>query len=53
MDRNLISWNIPNLITVPLMAMIAFLAVGLIWQVAMKGFGGGNNSASVSTSGGY
>lgn len=53
MERTLISWNIPNLITIPLMAFIAFLVVGLIYQLAMKAVGksGGNDTAS--TDGGY
>lgn len=36
MDRTLISFNLPNLITVPLMAFLGFLAVALIWQLAQK-----------------
>jgi hypothetical protein len=39
MDRTLISWNVPNMVTVPLMAFGAFLVVGLIWQLVMKAQG--------------
>ena len=50
MDRTLISWNIPNLITIPLMAFIAFLIVGVVYQFAMKAKGG---SAAPQTSPGF
>lgn len=33
MDRTLISWNVPNMITVPLMAGLGFLIVAVAWQV--------------------
>jgi len=33
MDRTLISWNVPNLITIPLMAGLGFLFAGVIWQI--------------------
>lgn len=36
MDRTLISFNVPNLITVPLMAFLGFLAAAVIWQFAQK-----------------
>jgi hypothetical protein len=35
-DRTLISWNVPNMITVPLMAFGGFLGLALIWQVAKR-----------------
>lgn len=28
----LISWNIPNMITVPLMVFVTFLIAALVWQ---------------------
>jgi hypothetical protein len=31
-DRNLISWSVPNLISIWLMAAVGFLVVGLIAQ---------------------
>lgn len=50
MERTLISWNVPNMITVPLMAFLAFLVVGLVYQVALKAAGKGgkpdNNAPS-------
>lgn len=55
MDRTLISWNVPNLITIPLMAFVAFLVAGLLWQLVQKsvpGLGGGGNT-DASTAGGY
>lgn len=36
MERTLISFNIPNLITIPLMAFLGFLLVALVWQFARK-----------------
>lgn len=34
MERTLISWNVPNLITIPLMAFAGFLLLSLVWQFA-------------------
>lgn len=36
MERSLISWNVPNLITVPLMAILGFLLLATVWQVAQR-----------------
>ena len=36
MDRTLISFNVPNLITIPLMAFLGFLGLAVIWQLAQK-----------------
>lgn len=52
MDRTLISFNIPNLITIPLMAFLGFLAVGLVWQLAQRSVPGLAGSGD-DTSGGY
>ena len=49
MDRTLIAWNLPNMITIPLMAAIGFLIAGAAWQVVRSRMGGG----TVSTAGGY
>lgn len=40
MDRTLISFNVPNLITIPLMAFLGFLGLALIWQLAQKAMPG-------------
>lgn len=48
LDRTLISWNVTNLITVPLMAFLGFLLVAVIWQFYRRMTGGAapaNNSA--------
>jgi hypothetical protein len=46
MERTLISFNVPNLITVPLMAFGGFLLAAIIWQFAQKsGFGRGSQGA--------
>jgi hypothetical protein len=48
-ERTLVSWNVPNLITVPLMAFGGFLVAALIWQGVMR-LGAGHTA---STAGGY
>lgn len=56
MERSLISWNIPNLITVPLMAILGWLLLVLVWQLAMKGIGAGkfqNANSDTTGAGGY
>lgn len=49
MERTLIAWNIPNLITVPLMAILGWFILGLIWQLVKKGV----SPSQASTDGGY
>lgn len=46
MERTLISFNVPNLITIPLMAFLGFLLVGLVWQFVQRSNGNGKPSAS-------
>lgn len=48
MERTLISWNVPNLITVPLMAFLGFLLVAIFWQLFRKarGAAGAQDAAS-------
>lgn len=36
MDRVMVSWNIPNLVTINLMAWLGFLAFTLIYQAFMR-----------------
>jgi hypothetical protein len=36
MDRVLISWNVPNMITIPLMAALGYFAAALIAQLFMR-----------------
>lgn len=36
MERSLISFNVPNLITVPIMAFGGFLLAALVWQAAQR-----------------
>lgn len=50
MDRTLIAWNVPNMVTIPLMAFIGFLVVGTIWQLFMRGR---TNQPSSDAGGGY
>lgn len=51
MERSLISWSVPNMISIWLMVAIGFLALALISQFGMKWIGG--NAQQSSTSGGY
>lgn len=53
MDRTLISWNLPNLITIPLMAFVSFLIVGLVWQLVTKTIGGGPQAPADAGGGGF
>lgn len=36
MDRTLVSFNIPNLITIPLMAFLGFLLLAVVWQFVRR-----------------
>jgi hypothetical protein len=51
MERTMISWNLPNWITVMLMAAAGYAVLGAIRQVMIKSNGGG--SGAVPTLGGY
>lgn len=55
MDRTLISWNVPNMITVPLMSFLGFLLVAVIVQLYFKvsGSNGGGATDAATSSGGY
>lgn len=53
MNRSLISWNIPNLITVPLMAILGWFLLVVIWQLVRRGIGMKGNGETASTDGGY
>lgn len=51
MKGTLISWNMPNMITVPAMSFLGFILTALIFQLVMKFTrnGAGNNAGA----GGY
>ncbi|HEY1881105.1 MAG TPA: hypothetical protein VGG68_14355 [Caulobacteraceae bacterium] len=53
MERTLISWNLPNLITIPLMSAIGFLVVAAAWQLIGRAVAARAPPAAASTSGGY
>jgi hypothetical protein len=36
MERTIISWNAPNMVTVPLMAAIGFIVFAVLYQVGMR-----------------
>ena len=52
MERTLIAWNVPNMITIPLMAAVGFLAVAVVWQLVLK-VQGSQSDAPASTAAGY
>lgn len=43
MERTLISFNVPNLITIPLMAFFGFLLLSVLYQLVLRtgAMGGG------------
>lgn len=60
MDRVMVSWNVPNLVTINLMAWLGFLVFILLYQgIAKRRGAGGTNAAPQSAgadeimSGGY
>lgn len=50
MERTMISWNLPNWITVMLMAAAGYAVLGLVRQVMMQSGGGQTPTSSL---GGY
>lgn len=53
MDRALISLNVQNSITIALIAIFGWLAMGTIWQVAKKYVPQIGSNGSTSNDGGY
>jgi hypothetical protein len=53
MERTLISWNVPNMVTVPLMAFVGFLILAVIVQLGLKIKGSNSAGNEASTAGGY
>jgi hypothetical protein len=51
MDRTLIAWNVPNLITIPLMAFVGFLVFAVIVQIAGAGIGHNSRAMGVASTG--
>jgi len=52
MERTLITWSVPNMITIWLMLFIGFLALALVAQVGMR-LSASKGSAPADNSGGY
>jgi hypothetical protein len=42
MDETIISWNVPNWITIVLMAFLGFAVVGFATKLLLKAKGGGD-----------
>ena len=36
MERTLISWNFPNMVTIPLMAAVGFIVFAAAWQLLRR-----------------
>jgi len=53
LERTLISFNVPNLITIPLMAALGFLLIALVWQIVQRGMGGGAKPTQNSSAPAY
>ena len=53
MDRTLISWNVPNVITIWLMLAIGFLLIALVGNYAAAWIGGKQGDGNGTASGGY
>ena len=51
MERTMISWNLPNWITIVLMAAAGYAVLGVVRQVMMQA--GGAGGAAPSGLGGY
>jgi hypothetical protein len=51
MDRVLISWNLPNWITVMLMGALGYVALALLAQVFKWNGSGGGSATTVATGG--
>jgi len=51
MDRSLITWNVPNIVSVWLMAAVGFLVVGIGAQLLMGKFGA--QDQGTETGGGF
>jgi hypothetical protein len=49
MERTLLSWSIPNIISVWLMAAVGFLIAGIIWQLVLRAQGGGGGGGQAAT----
>ena len=51
MERTLIAFNVPNFITLNLMVWGGFLLIGLAYQLATRGRGGGRDGAQAAAVG--
>lgn len=48
MERTLITWSVPNIVSIWLMAAVGFLVAGLIAQLIVKYTGGGGQTVEGS-----
>jgi len=53
MDKTLISWSVPNMITIWLMLAIGFLIFTFAAQFGMKALGGSSGGSDQAQGGGY
>jgi hypothetical protein len=52
-ERNLIAFNLPNWITIVLMAAAGYLLLGILAQLVIAQFGGTTSTATPTSTGGY
>ena len=52
METTMISWNVPNIVSVWLMAAMGFLIVGIAAQLLLN-MGGGSGTDQSPSAGGY
>jgi len=53
LERTLISWNVANLITIPLMAALGFVLIATVYQLARRALVGKETAVAAPTEGGY
>jgi hypothetical protein len=52
-ERNLIAFNLPNWITIVLMAAAGYLLLGILAQLVIAQFGSSTSTATPTSTGGY
>jgi hypothetical protein len=51
-ERTIVSWSPENLVSIPLMTALVFLAVVVVWQLAAR-IGGASAGANAGGAGAY
>lgn len=50
MERTILSWSVPNIVSVWLMAAVGFLAAGIVVQLVKRAGGGGSGGGQAAPS---